>query len=81
MSEKLCPVMSRVVTMTPSQENVHLLWEEYCHREDCAWWEEMTDSCSIKAQQRHVRAWSMGLTELGMALVDILRRGDDGRED
>lgn len=51
-----------------------------CRGSDCAWWEEMADSCSVKAQQRHIRAWSMGLTELGMALVDILRADQEERE-
>lgn len=65
--EKQCPRMSRFI----KGEGICF---QPCIGDACAWWESMYDSCSVKAQQRHIRALSLSFTELGMALFDILKK-------
>lgn len=73
MTKKTCPWMMLVDCTWEAAGGGQVEEPGLCSKEQCELWEEMADSCSFKAGQRHTRALSVGFTELGMALIDVLR--------
>jgi len=60
MSDKICPIMSRVVEQRLARnEHVagHELFPVFCSEGGCAWWNSIKGECSMKSHGDAVDDW------------------------